>query len=198
MIKVGITGGIGSGKTTLCKEWEEQGVYVVYADDFAKELMNTDAELKADIISSFGESSYDADGNLNRPYLAKEAFEKGRVQELNKLVHPVLWSRLHALMIEKEQEGLEVFAEEAAILLQNGRPENLDYIVLVQASQTNRMERVMQRDKAEAEKVMARMSKQPDFDTLTHLCDFIVVNDGSLEELKEKSRKLLQKIKQIE
>ena len=94
MIRVGVTGGIGSGKTTLCKEWEKLGAFVVYADDLAKKLMVEDEELVKKIKSTFGDKAYDEYGSLNRQYLAQEAFEKGRVNELNNLVHPVLWKKV--------------------------------------------------------------------------------------------------------
>jgi len=105
MIKVGVTGGIGSGKTTLCEEWEKLGAFVVYADDLAKEIMVKDKLLVAKIKSIFGEESYFSDGSLNRSYLAKEAFENNRVDELNKIVHPVLWETTEALALDKEKKG---------------------------------------------------------------------------------------------
>lgn len=198
MIKIGITGGIGSGKTTFCKEWEKLGAFILYADDFAKQLMQEDAELREKIKQAFGDESYDADGNLNRPYLAREAFEKGRVEELNQLVHPVLWERTAELAEQKEKEGIEVFAKEAAILLQNGRPENLDYVVIVMADEEQRIERTLVRDQASEKEISDRMEKQPDFDSLTHLADFIVLNNGALNELREKAREIFKKIKLID
>lgn len=198
MIKVGITGGIGSGKTTFCKEWEKLGAYVLYADDFAKQLMQEDPELQQKIIQAFGEQAYDSEGNVNRPYLAREAFEKGRVEELNELVHPALWEKAAELAAQKKQEGTEVFAKEAAILLNNGRPEELDYVILVLADKEQRVQRTTQRDRSSEKLVKDRMSKQPDFDSLTHLADFIVVNNGSLEELKVKAEEIFKKVKHIE
>ncbi len=198
MIKVGITGGIGSGKTAFCKEWEKLGAYVLYADDFAKQLMQEDPELQQKIIQAFGEQAYDSEGNVNRPYLAREAFEKGRVEELNELVHPALWEKAAELAAQKKQEGTEVFAKEAAILLNNGRPEELDYVILVLADKEQRVQRTTQRDRSSEKLVKDRMSKQPDFDSLTHLADFIVVNNGSLEELKVKAEEIFKKVKHIE
>ncbi|SMO39963.1 dephospho-CoA kinase [Gracilimonas mengyeensis] len=199
MITVGITGGIGSGKTTFCKEWETQeDVFVLYADDFAKELMQTDPELIQQIKNTFGDESYDQEGNLNRPYLATEAFEKGRVEELNGLVHPVLWKRTEELIREKKKEGINVFAKEAAILLNDGRPENLDYVILLMADEDLRVERTLERDQSSHQKIEERMNKQPDFESLTHLADFVVMNDGSLKELKTKAFSILKKIKQID
>jgi dephospho-CoA kinase len=198
MIKVGITGGIGSGKTTFCKEWEKLGAFVLYADDFAKQLMQEDDELQKIIKQVFGDESYDSNGNLNRSYLAREAFEKGRVEELNELVHPVLWERAEEIAQEKKEEGVEVFAKEAAILLQDGRPKDLDYVVIVMADEDQRLERTVARDQASREQVEDRMTKQQDFESLTHLADFVVLNNGTLKELKEKARNVLKNLKQVE
>lgn len=195
MIKVGITGGIGSGKTTFCKEWEKLGAYVLYADDFAKQLMNEDKELKKKIMSVFGDSAYDRDGNINRDYLAKEAFEKGRVQELNDLVHPVLRARTKELAAKKEKEGIEVFAKEAAVLLNNGRPEELDFVVLLLADETRRIERTVERDESSEPLVKNRISRQPDFNQLIHLADFIVTNNESLQKLKLKAVEIFKEVK---
>lgn len=194
MITVGITGGIGSGKSTFCKFWEEQGAFVVYADDLAKELMIKDEELVSRIKSCFGEKSYHQDGTLNRSYLAEEAFRKGRIEELNTLVHPVLHRKTQELVRQKASEGVHVFAEEAAVLLNNGRPNWLDYVVLITAPKQNRVDRVVQRDDSEEELVLDRIQNQPDFESLYPLCDFIVDNAGSLEELKQKAIKIYRLI----
>ncbi|MBR9916535.1 dephospho-CoA kinase [bacterium] len=197
MIRVGVTGGIGSGKTTLCKEWERLGAFVVYADDLAKELMVTDEELVKKIKSVFGDEAYHEDGSLNRYYLAQEAFEKGRVSELNRLVHPVLWDKVEEISTQKEREGVDVFVKEAAILLQHGRPEDLDYVVLVEADEQQRTERVVERDNSDRKKVEGRVSAQQDFSTLRDLADFVVTNDEGVTELNEKAGSLLKEIRKF-
>ncbi|MEQ9279278.1 MAG: dephospho-CoA kinase [Balneola sp.] len=197
MIRVGVTGGIGSGKTTLCKEWERLGAFVVYADDLAKKLMVEDEELVKNIKSVFGDEAYHSDEALNREYLAQEAFEKGRVLELNRLVHPVLWKKVEEISAQKEREGVDVFVKEAAILLQNGRPEDLDYVVLVEADEQQRTERVVERDNSDRKKVEGRISAQQDFSTLRDLADFVVTNDEGVTELKEKAGSLLKEIRKF-
>lgn len=197
MIKVGVTGGIGSGKTTFCKVLEELGAFVLYADDLAKELMVSDPELISKLKQAFGDESYHADGSLNRGYLAKEAFEKGRVQELNEIVHPILWKRADEISQVKEEEGCSIFVKEAAILLQNGRPENVDQVILLLADQKSRIERVKSRDKTDEKKVQDRILKQQDFEKLTHLADRVVVNNESIEELKMKARETFHFLKSI-
>ena len=197
MIRVGVTGGIGSGKTTLCKEWERLGAFVVYADELAKKLMVEDEELVKKIKSVFGDEAYNEDGSLNRHYLAQEAFEKGRVSELNRLVHPVLWDKVEEIAAQKEREGVDVFVKEAAILLQNGRPEDLDFVVLVEADEQQRTERVVSRDHSDRNKVEGRISAQQDFSTLTDLADFVITNDEGITELKEKAGLLLKEIRKF-
>ncbi len=194
MIKVGVTGGIGSGKTTFCKALEKLGSFVLYADDFAKELMVTDQKLKHEIIEAFGTQSYSEKGELNRSYLAEQAFSKNRVEELNAIVHPILWERVAELMCIKEEEGLLVFVKEAAILLNNGRPTDLDFVVLVKSPREKRIQRVQERDNTTEQLVTDRIDKQPNFDELETLCDFVIDNSGTLEELNMKALALFEEI----
>lgn len=194
MIRVGITGGIGSGKTTFCKTWETLGAFVVYADDLAKELMVTDAGLIRQIKSTFGEQAYLPDGRLNRAFLADEAFAKNRVHELNGIVHPRLWQKVEELSQQKEKEGVKVFAEEAAILLQNGRPEHLDVVILLISEEEERIERVVERDNTLKPLVLDRIQQQPRFEELAPLADYLVVNNGTREELNHKAEAIYREL----
>ena len=195
MIRVGVTGGIGSGKTTFCKKWEDLGAFVLYADDFAKDLMVTNNNLITSIKKVFGNQSYSENGELNRGFLAQEAFEKGRVEELNGIVHPILWKKIDEVAEEKEKAGIKIFVKEAALLLQNGRPENIDYVILLLADENERINRTVKRDITNPEKIRDRINKQQDFKSLTHLADYIVENDGSREELMDKAESIFDIIK---
>jgi dephospho-CoA kinase len=194
MITVGVTGGIGSGKTTVCKEWEKLGAKVVYADDLAKELMVQDDRLRKSLIKAFGKDTYHADGRLNRPHLIRQAFEEGRVKELNQLVHPAVARKFAEISNKAKEAGEEMVVEEAALLLNNGRPENLDLIVIVISDREDRLDRVSKRDSVSKKKVMDRDENQPDFNNLIHLADYTIENDGTLEELRKKSIQLYHKI----
>ncbi|MFN1834016.1 dephospho-CoA kinase [Balneola sp. MJW-20] len=195
MIIAGITGGIGSGKTSFCKIWEDEGVEVIYLDDFAKELMVSDQELIKQIKNTFGDESYYPDGTLNRKYLAAEAFEKGRVSELNALVHPALWKKLDQMITEKREQGLPLLAIEAAILLNKGRPDRVDSVILIESDRDEQIQRVKKRDGISEEKeILSRLNKQPDFSNLHHLADHVIYNNGSLEELQQKALKLLDQL----
>lgn len=196
MITVGVTGGIGSGKTTVCKEWEKLGAKVVYADDLAKELMVKDNRLRESLIEAFGEDTYHTDGRLNRPHLIRQAFEEGKVEELNQLVHPAVARKFVEISNEAIKAGEKMVVEEAALLLNNGRPENLDLVVIVRSDREDRLERVSKRDSVSKKKVMDRDENQPDFNNLTHLADYTIENNGTLEELRKKSIQLYHKIMQ--
>lgn len=194
MITVGVTGGIGSGKTTVCKVWKHLGAKVIYADNLAKELMQKDDRLKIKLTEAFGENTYLKDKSLNKPHLIKEAFEKHRVEELNEIVHPILREKIKELMQIYEQKGVEVFVVEAAVLLNKGRPDYVEKVVLVTSDREKRIERVIKRDQVTEQDIAARVEKQPNFDKATHLVDFIITNNGSLSELKDSATKLYKKI----
>ena len=196
MIRVGITGGIGSGKSTVCRIWEDAGVRVISADDVAKELMVTHPDIIKNLKETFGDDAYSPDGSLNRAYLANEAFAKGRVEELNNIVHPVMFAETSRLMDEAEGQGIEVCAKEAALLLKYGRPKDLDVVVLVRADQNKRVLRVAERDKVNEAKVMDRMGKQAADSELRVLSDIEITNDGSLADLERVSLQTLARIKE--
>ncbi|MGK7371244.1 MAG: dephospho-CoA kinase [Candidatus Halalkalibacterium sp. M3_1C_030] len=194
MVKVGITGGIGSGKTVFCNIFESHGAYVLNADELAKNIMVENPSVKKEIIDTFGAKSYKKDGSLNREYLAEQAFNKDRVEELNDIVHPRIPKTASQLMNKAEKEGYDVFVYEAALLLQNLRPENLDYVILLLADREKRIRRVQERDGVKKELVIDRMQHQQNFEELTHLADIVIENNGTLEELEAKAEKVYYEI----
>lgn len=188
MIRVGITGGIGSGKTTVCRIWEQMGAYVIHADELAKDIMARDPELIKSIKKAFGDQAYLSDGSLNRSWLAEQAFANNRVSELNALVHPAVYKASDLLMRKAESLGYALAVREAAILLQNGRPDDLNKIVLVLADKDNRRNWVESRDDLTKEQIDHRMRSQPDYETYISLADFVIQNDGTLKDLENKAR----------
>ena len=175
-VKVGITGGIGSGKSTVCKVFKALGIPVFDADREAKRLMVTDAGLVAAIRSAFGTDVYRNDGTLDRAYLASRVFaDEKELAVLNGLVHPVV---IEAGEVWAAGVDSPYSLKEAALLFESGSYKLNDYNVLVTAPESVRVERVMQRDGVTAEQVRARMAKQwTDEEKLT-LADFVIVNDG--------------------
>jgi len=194
MVRVGITGGIGSGKSTVCKIWDEMGAFVLYADDLAKKIMTDDPEVKEQIVKHFGDQAYDEKGNLNRPYLADKAFREGMADVLNRIVHPAVYKESAKIAKKAEKKGYPVFVKEAALLLKNGRPENLDYVVIVTGTEEKRIKRVVKRDDVDEKKVSDRIRNQQDFKELIHLADYVIDNNGSLDELHAKAKEIYREI----
>lgn len=194
MISVGLTGGIGSGKTTVAKIWQKMGATLIFADDLAKEMMRKDKGLKKKLINTFGSKTYTPDGKLNKPYLIQEAFHKNRVDELNDIVHPSIRRKILQIIREEEKAGTNILVYEAAILLNEGRPAYLDKIVLVLSDRDKRISRVVQRDETPEKEITARMEKQPPFEQMTHLADIVLNNDGSLEDLEKKAKEVYIKL----
>lgn len=196
MIRVGITGPIGSGKSTVAAEWEKLGAHLFYADHQAKRLMVTNAELIQKLKDQFGEQTYFPDGKLNREHLIEEAFRKGRVEELNALVHPVVEEEFRRFCAEAESKHADVVVKEAALLLNRGRPRDLDLIVLLLSKKKSRLTRVEQRDGISVTDAESRDRVQPDFEELVSLADIVLRNDRSLKELREEAVLLYKKLVQ--
>ena len=175
MLKVGLTGGIGSGKTTVSEIFYSLGIPVYNSDERAKYLMENDTSLRKAIIEYFGEESYRSEG-LNRLYLSKEVFsDKSKLQKLNSLVHPVVGNDFAAWC--KDQSAPFV-VKEAAILIESGGYKGLDKIIIITASENTRMDRVMDRDNAKASEVRNRINNQMADSERLEYADFIVNNDG--------------------
>ncbi|MFT7588152.1 MAG: dephospho-CoA kinase [Limisphaerales bacterium] len=178
MIKVGVTGGIGSGKTTICKMFETLCVPIYYADYRAKQLMVEDALLVEQIKTRFGNDIYNLDGDLNRSGLASIVFsDKGALADLNQLVHPAVfrdsidWTEQHA--------EYPYTIKEAALLFESGSYKMLDKIVAVYAPQELRIKRVVHRDNTNKEEVLKRIEKQWPDEKKVALADFVIYNDGT-------------------
>ena len=177
MLRVGLTGGIGSGKTLVSSVFEKLGVAVYYADSAARKLMNSEAELKKGIVGMFGERAYGSDG-LNRAFVAEAVFgDDEKLAGLNMLVHPAV--RKDFIRWTELQAGSPYVIEEAAILFDSGASTGMDLTVLVHAPEELRIERVMKRDGVSREAVLKRMAHQFSEEELKKLADHILVNDGN-------------------
>jgi dephospho-CoA kinase len=182
MLKIGLTGGIGSGKSLVAEIFHTLGIPVLDADKLARKIMEDDATIQTAIINAFGEESYTA-GKLNRPYLANIVFKDAyQLQVLNAITHPIT---IAAGFAWAEQQKTPYVIKEAALFFEAGSAEGLDGIIGVTAPKALRIQRVMKRDNISREEVIARMSKQIDDAIKMRLCDWVLVNDEQ-EPLLEK------------
>ncbi len=176
MLKIGVTGGMGSGKTTVCKVFEILGIPVFYADAVAKSIMYTDQVLRQDIIKSFGEKSYSERGDLNRSYLSAIVFNsKTELEKLNALVHPAVF-RAFDLWVES-QEAVPYVVKEAALLFESDSYKMCDQTVLVKSPLEIRIERIKLRDGITREEIESRMNRQFSDEVKEKLADHILIND---------------------
>ncbi|SFC48262.1 dephospho-CoA kinase [Parapedobacter composti] len=175
-LKVGITGGIGSGKSVVCRIFGILGIPVFDADTEAKRLMVTDDGLVEAIQEAFGSEAYHRDGSLNRGYLAAKVFgDAAQLNRLNALVHPVVIQAGETWTISQKAPYT---IKEAALMFESGSFKLNRYNILVTAPEEVRIARVMERDNITAEQVRARMARQWTDDAKMKLADFVIVNDG--------------------
>lgn len=176
MLKIGITGGIGSGKTTVCKVFELLGVPVFYADNVAKSVMHTDPVLREAIIKTFGTESYTAQGELNRAYISSIVFkDQTELNKLNALVHPAVFRAFDHWVAG--QRGVAYVMKEAALLFESKSYEMCDQTILVLTPEDMRIKRVMERDKVTESEVRSRMSRQWTDEAKKKLAGHILLND---------------------
>ena len=176
MLKIGITGGIGSGKSLVSKVFTTLGVPVFDADATAKKIMEEDANLVKKIIEYFGQNTY-INGKLNRAVLAEIVFNNPeKLQLLNSITHP---ATIAAAAKWTAAQTAPYCLKEAALLFEAGTAKGLDFIIGVSAPNALRIQRVMQRDNTTRENVLARMDKQLNESLKMKLCNYIIINDNT-------------------
>ena len=174
MLRIGITGGIGSGKSTVAQLFSVLGIPVYDADSAAKRLMSEDALLKKQIIENFGEASY-AEGKLDRKYVAAQIFNnEQKTTLLNSIVHPATISDAEKWM---QQQTAPYVIKEAALIFESGSEKMLDKVIGVSCPLELRIERTMHRNNFTREQVLQRISLQMDEEEKLRLCDYVIVND---------------------
>lgn len=177
-MNIGITGNIGSGKTTVCRIFETLGIPIYFADTEAKKLMTDDPLVREQIKLLFGVKAYASDGALDRKYIGDIVFNNPQVlTRLNYIVHPAV--KRHSAAWAKAQKKVPYTLKEAALLIESGNHEAADKIIVVTAPLEVRISRVMARDEVTREEVMARESKQMDESEKVALADYVINNDGN-------------------
>ncbi len=196
MLKVGLTGGIGSGKSIIAEVFKVLGIPVFDADTAAKHIMQTDEQLISKIKAAFGEETYTGN-KLNRKILADKVFNNAyQLEKLNALVHP---ASIQAGLDWADKQTAPYVIKEAALMFEAGSAFNLQYVIGVYAPKSLRIKRVMERSNMTRDEVLVRMSRQVDDKIKMRLCDFVIVNDEQqmiLPQILSLHQQLLDKAKQ--
>jgi dephospho-CoA kinase len=193
MLKVGITGGIGSGKSTICQVFETLGIPVLYADNIAKALMMSDPNLRQNIIKLLGEDAYQ-NNQLNRTFISNIVFkDKEKLAQLNAIIHPVVIAYGEDWM---NGQNSSYAIKEAALFFETGSNKKVDVMIGVSAPLQLRIQRTMQREHITEKDVLERISKQMNEEQKMALCDYVIVNDEKnsiIEQVLELHQTLLRK-----
>lgn len=186
MMVVGLTGGIGSGKTTVAKFFKKLGVPVYDSDKWAKRLMNTSKKIRNEIIDVFGEESYSGK-KLNKMYISELVFnDKKMLEKLNNIVHPAVKEHFKSWM---KKQTYSYVVQESALIFENQNQDFYDKVILVVAPQDIRIQRVKKRDFVDRKKVIARLKNQLQDSEKIPLADYVIENTN-LNETKEKIESL--------
>lgn len=181
MLNIGITGGIGSGKSTVCKIFESIGVPVYYADNRSKFLLANNPEVIQKVKELLGEDVYENE-IPNRKKIAAIVFnDSEKLNALNAIMHPAVAKDSIHWQTERQKEGHSYVLREAALVYETGMDKKLDKVIVVDAPKNMRIQRVIDRDNITEDEVLARMSKQMPQEEKNKRADFLIVNDGKTE-----------------
>jgi dephospho-CoA kinase len=188
---IGITGGIGSGKSAVAKMFSRFGVSILFADDISKEICAADAVVRKKLSAVLGPEAYDGNGNLNRTFVASRIFSDRTVlKKVEVILHPAVHAEIKRLAARLEEAGQRMAFVEAALVYESGMDKYLDAVIVVDAEESVRLRRVEERDHAAGDVVKARMRAQIDSQKKIAKGDYVLYNNGSLKELEEKVRML--------
>jgi len=196
MLRVGLTGGIGSGKSTASQHFSSLGAYVINADKEAKNLISTNETVQNELIAEFGTDIIDGTGSVNKKKLARIAFQdQDHQQRLNSVVHPYIYN-----LIDKEFNQVlnvgkhDIFIVDGALIFESGYDVHLDYVIVVTAQIKHRMERALGRETLSREEILKRIEFQWPEKEKVNLADFVVHNDGTEKELHKNIEGLVKKL----
>lgn len=197
-LKVGLTGGIGSGKTTVSQIFKTMGIPVYDADQHAKRILAEEYEVKKKVIALLGSSAYSKEGKLNREYIAANVFgNKGKLRLLNAIVHPAVAK--DSLNWHRQQKDVPYTIKEAALIYEAGSVVYLDKVITVAAPYELRINRTMSRDDISREEVLARMKHQLPQEEKVERADFVILNDRNqmlIPQIVNIHRQLVAEFKQ--
>lgn len=185
-LKIAVTGGIGAGKSEVCRLISEAGYKVINADDIAKEILKSDPSVRKKVIELFGEESFLGE-DVNRDYLSKKVFtDPDNLARINSIIHPLTLLKINDTITEEFVENDIVFVE-SALIFEANREDNYDYIVLIVTEEGKRIERILDKGELSLAEITNRMANQFSDEMKSENADFIIYNNDGLDELTEKT-----------
>ena len=196
MLRIGLTGGIGSGKSTASNFFEAFGSFVINADEEAKKLMSSNETVQHELIAEFGTDIIDVSGQINKAKLAKIAFQdEDHQQTLNSVIHPYIYDSIDNQFNRVLKNGkFDIFIVDGALIFESGYDVHMDYIIVVTALLKNRIERALGRKTLSRDEILKRINLQWSEEEKVNLADFVIHNDGSEEDLKNNVKSLIEKL----
>lgn len=195
---IGLTGGIGSGKSTVARSLQERGFPIVDADLIAREIVEPGQPALAELTKEFGEDILNADGSLDRGLLASRAFEnKETTQRLNNITHPRINQRTQELFDEARENGAEAVIYDMPLLIDKGLHKDMDATIVVHAAEHVRLERLTTKRGLDVDDVRRRINAQIDDETRKQHADILLDNNGTEEDLTQQIAQAVDKIKQL-
>ena len=193
-MKVGLTGGIGAGKSTVAELFSKRGAVVIRSDELARQVIEPETPGQKQVISRFGIEILNDKGSIDRAKLAQIVFkDDDALKDLENIVHPLVRERTNQLMSEQTSETIII--NEIPLLLEKNMESLFDFLVIVISSEKNRLERLLQRGVSE-DQAKARMAKQVDDQARKAAADFLIVNDGNLDQLDADVQKIWQTLQE--
>lgn len=195
---VGLTGGMGSGKSLAAKFFSEQGAHIIDADQISRDLVRPGQPALNEIVITFGDSILGSDGNLNREKLAKVIFEDSeKKSKLEAILHP-------KVIVKEQEEYLNICASnpsaiviiDAALLIESGNYKNVDKVIVVQSGEDQQIQRIISRGTQNYEQAIARIKNQMSFEEKSRYADYILDNQSRPEDLKKNVKELYAKLLQ--
>ena len=196
MLKIGLTGGIGSGKSEVSKFFQAWGAYIFDADREAKHIIDKDKSAQKEIVKEFGSDVIDANQNIDKQKLARIAFQDEFHQlALNSVIHPYVFKKIDSTFEEIQQKNNHnCFVVDAALIYESGADTHMDYVIVITSLLRYRTERVMSRNNITREDFLKRVSLQWSDEDKEHMADYVIQNNSDLNKLKKESKKIFDLI----
>ena len=199
MLIVGLTGGVASGKTAVSRVLKEEGAYIIDADQIARELVQPRKPAWKEIIRAFGQEILQEDGSIHRKKLAGRVFADVKQRKrLNRILHPRIRKEMDRRAKEIGQRDPEaIVVIDAPLLVELGNHRQMDKLIVVTSTRTQQIERLKDRDGANREEALKIVSSQMPLEEKLKFADFVIRNEGSLEETKRKAREVFKELRKV-